>query len=56
MNKEFDAVHTVRKIREEIYEQTKDMSAAELIEFFQTRSSSTKQKLAQVKDRRTPEA
>ncbi|HEX6902915.1 MAG TPA: hypothetical protein VF789_24580 [Thermoanaerobaculia bacterium] len=45
MSKEFDAVEVVRKIRDDIYEQTKDMSSAELIEFFRQHGSAAKEQL-----------
>jgi hypothetical protein len=51
MNKEFDAVNLVREIRDDIYEQTKEMSAAELVEFFRLRSASAKEKLVQLESR-----
>jgi len=38
---EFDAVEMVRKIRDDLYEKTKGMSAAELVEFFRLRGAST---------------
>lgn len=50
MNKDFDAVQMVRKIRDDIYEQTKDMSTTELVEFFQAHSLSAKEKRAQVEN------
>jgi hypothetical protein len=52
MSKEFDAVDLVRKIRDDIYEQTKEMSAAELVEFFRIRSAAAKEKLAQSESQR----
>jgi len=51
MSKEFDAVDLVRKIRDDIYEQTKEMSAAELVEFFRLRGASAKERLAQLESR-----
>jgi hypothetical protein len=47
MSKEFDAVDLVRKIRDDMYEQTKEMSAAELVDFFRRRGSSAREKLSQ---------
>lgn len=47
-----DAVGLVREIRDAIYEQTKDLSAAELVEFFRRRSAPAKEKLAQDEPRR----
>lgn len=46
MNKEFDAVEMVRKIRDDLYEQTKDLSAADLVEFFRLRGASAKGKIS----------
>lgn len=34
MSKDFDAVGIVRQIRDDIYEQTKEMSAKELVDYF----------------------
>jgi hypothetical protein len=48
MKKEFDAVEMVRKIRDDLYEQTKAMSAAELVEFFRRHGASAKVKLSRV--------
>lgn len=48
MSNEFDAVEVVRRIRDDIYEQTKKMSTTELIEFFRLRGASAKEKLDQV--------
>lgn len=48
----FDAVGLVREIRDDIYEQTKEMSAAELVEFFRRHSSSAKEKLGPRESRR----
>jgi hypothetical protein len=39
MSKDFDAVEMVRKIRDDIYEQTKEMSAKELVEYFRQHGS-----------------
>lgn len=52
MSKELDAVDMVRKIRDNIYEQTKEMSAAELVEFFRIRGAAAKEKLSQPESRR----
>jgi hypothetical protein len=52
MNKDFDAVDLVRKIRDDLYDQTKDMSAAELIAFFERQGSSARQKVRQVHEKR----
>lgn len=51
MSKEFDAVDMVRKIRDDIYEQTKEMSAAELVEFFRIHGAAAKEKLSQPESR-----
>lgn len=49
MSKEMniDALGLVRGIRDDIYAQTKEMSAVELVEFFRRQSSSAKERLAQ---------
>ena len=52
MNKTFDAVRVVRKIRDDIYAETKDMSAAELVEFFRRRGSPAKGKLRKAENGR----
>jgi hypothetical protein len=48
MSKEtkIDAVGLVRGIRDDIYKQTKEMSAAELVEFFRRHSASAKERIA----------
>lgn len=51
MSEQLGAVDLVRKIRDDIYEQTKGMSPAELIEFFRLGSASAKAKLARVEPR-----
>ena len=51
MKKDFDAVEMVRKIRDGLYEETKEMSAAELVEFFRLRGASAKEKLARLPSR-----
>jgi hypothetical protein len=43
MSKDIDAVEVIRKVRDDIYEQTKKMSTAELVEFFRRHGSSAKQ-------------
>ncbi len=53
MNKGFDAVSVVRKIRDDIYVETKDMSTAELVEFFRRRGSPAKGKLRKAESGRT---
>ncbi len=52
MNKDFDAVDTVRKIRDDLYERTKEMSTSELIEFFERQGSSARQKIRQAHEER----
>jgi hypothetical protein len=51
MSKEFDAVEMVRKIRDDIYEKTKEMSASELVEYFRLHGASAKERLARVESR-----
>ena len=45
MSKDFDAVEMVRKVRDDIYEQTKEMSARDLVEFFRRQGASAREKL-----------
>lgn len=45
MSDNIDAVGMVRRIRDDLYEQTKNMSPAELIEFFRRHGSETREKL-----------
>jgi|GEM_PF-3946121 hypothetical protein len=52
MNKDFDAVELVRKVRDDLYEQTKGMSAMELVEFFRRRGSPAREKLSQAHEQR----
>ena len=47
MSKDFDAVDMVRKVRDDIYEQTKEMSARDLVEFFRRQGASAREKLGQ---------
>lgn len=49
--KNVDAVGLVRKIRDDIYEQTRDMSAADLVEFFRQHSASARGRLKEVRER-----
>jgi len=51
-NKNFDAVDLVRKIRDDLYEKTEDMSAVELIDFFERQGSSARQKVRQAHEKR----
>jgi hypothetical protein len=50
MSKNFDAVEMVRKVRDDIYEQTKEMSARDLVEFFRRQSESAREKLGQAQE------
>ncbi len=43
-----DAVGFVRKIRDELYEKTKDMATDELIAFYRRHAAATKAKLARL--------
>ena len=56
MKKDCDAVELVRKIRDDLYEKTKEMSATELIDFFERHGASARQKVRQEheKRRKTP--
>ncbi len=44
MSKDFDAVGIVRKIRDDIYEQTKEMSAKELVDYFRQHGASAEER------------
>lgn len=44
----FDSVGLVRQIRDQIYEETKDMSSDELIAFFRSRAARVKESLGQL--------
>jgi hypothetical protein len=48
MSKGIDAVDLVRQVRDDIYEQTKGMSTAELVEFFRRHGSSSKEKIGNI--------
>ena len=41
-NKEFDAVQTIRSIRDKNYEETKDMSRQELLEWYKKRGKAAR--------------
>jgi hypothetical protein len=51
MNKDFDAVDLVRKIRDDLYRETSEMSPTELIEFFERQGSSARQKVSQAHEK-----
>jgi hypothetical protein len=44
MSKDFDAVEMVRQIRDDIYEQTKEMSAKELVDYFRQHGASAEER------------
>jgi hypothetical protein len=48
----FDAVRFVRQVRDEMYEETKDMSSEELIVFYRRRAAKTLEKLKQAQPER----
>ena len=50
MSKDFDAVEMVRTVRDDIYEQTKEMSAGELVDFFRRQGASAREKLGQAQE------
>jgi hypothetical protein len=52
MSKEVDAVALVRRIRDDMYEQTKDMSSAELVEFFKRHGASAKETISHIQEQR----
>ena len=47
-----DAVGFVRKIRDELYEKTRDMTADELIAFYRGHAAATKAKLSRLQSER----
>lgn len=47
-NKEIDTVGMVRRIRDDLYEETKNLSTQELIAFYRQRSAATKERLARI--------
>lgn len=49
-----DAVGLVRKIRDELYEKTKDMTTDELIAFYRRHAAATKAKLSRLQEREEP--
>jgi hypothetical protein len=52
MNKDIDAVEMIRQVRDDIYEQTKEMSATDLVEFFRRRGSSVREGMTGVQGQR----
>jgi len=47
-SKKIDAVGLMRRIRDEIYEETKDMSTEELIQFYNRHAAPTKERLSRL--------
>jgi hypothetical protein len=47
-SKAIDAVGLVRQIRDDLYEETKDLSTEELIQFYRRHAASTKERLSQL--------
>lgn len=45
-DKEVDAVDLVRRIRDDLYEETKDLSTEELIAFYHRRATAVREKLS----------
>ena len=45
---EIDAVGLVRRIRDDLYEETKDLSTEELIAFYRRRAAATKERLSRL--------
>ena len=45
---EIDAVGLVRRIRDDLYEETKNMSTEELIAFYRRRAAPTKERLSRL--------
>ena len=52
MKKDFDAVELVRKIRDDLYEKTREMSSEDLIKFFERQGSSARQKVREAHEKR----
>lgn len=52
MSKDFDAVDMVRRIRDDMYEETKDLSSPDLVEFFRHHGSAAKERLNQIRKER----
>jgi hypothetical protein len=50
--KSIDAVGLVRRIRDDIYEETKDLSTEELIVFYRRHAAATKERLSQLEGER----
>jgi len=48
MKKNFDAVDLVRGIRDNLYEETKEMSASELVDFFRRRGALARERIARI--------
>ena len=46
---EIDAVGLVRRIRDDLYEETKNLSTEELIAFYHRRSAVTKERLSRLR-------
>jgi len=49
---EIDAVGLVRRIRDDLYEATKDLSTEELIAFYRRRAAATKERLSRLRAER----
>jgi len=47
-SKGIDAVGLMRRIRDELYEETKDLSTEELIQFYRRSAAATKEKLSRL--------
>jgi hypothetical protein len=45
---EIDAVGLVRRIRDDLYEETKNLSTEELIAFYRRRAAATKERLSRL--------
>ena len=55
-NSKFDAVGFVRQVRDQIYEETKDMSGEELIAYYRHHSAKEKERLRQLQPERAEAA
>jgi hypothetical protein len=51
-NKEIDAVGMVRKIRDSLYQETKDLSTQELIAFYRHHAAAAKERLSRLQEER----
>jgi hypothetical protein len=51
-DKEVDAIGLVRQIRDNLYEETKDLSTQELVKFYHRHSEASKERLSKLQEER----